>query len=283
MKNLKRIFCGAVLLGGLGRWTPSVYAGAWTLDPGHLYAEVGSSFYWDKEEYDAAGEKKPKAAQGGYDEIATKAYVEYGLIPRLNLISSIVHKTASYTDDYSHLTNAGFQDGSLAFKWRFTQDTTPLVFSGIVGTRFPLGYSTQRDPELGGGDWNPEVRLSVGRTFVPMPEAADGFGWSRFYGNAELAKDKRSLLSALEGGYFPVSWFYVKGLLNNAWDFPSQPDGQEFSKWNISINIASDGSGLITRQGSKTSFNVSFGYGEIYRGRNTGAGSEWTTSVSMGF
>jgi hypothetical protein len=99
----------------------------------------------------------------------------------------------------------------------------------------------------------------------------------------ELAKDKRSLLSALEGGYFPVSWFYVKGLLNNAWDFPSQPDGQEFAKWNLSLNLASDGSGLITRQGGKKSFNLSLGYGEIFKGRNVGAGSEWTTSVSMGF
>jgi hypothetical protein len=271
---------GAVVLGWWG-WVPEVQAGAWTLDPGHSYAEVGTSFYWDNAEFNAAGDKKPKAAQGGYDEMATKAYVEYGLIPRLNLISSVVHKTVSYTDDYSHLTNSGFQDGTLALKWRFLE--APVVFSGIVGTRFPLGYSTQRDPELGGGDWNPEARLSVGKTFMPMPEAADGFGWSRFYANAELAKDKRSLLSALEGGYFPVSWFYVKGLLNNAWDFPSQPDGQEFAKWNLSLNLASDGSGLITRQGGKKSFNLSLGYGEIFKGRNVGAGSEWTTSVSMGF
>lgn len=274
---------GVVLLGSFGRWTPRVHAGAWTLDPGHTYAEVGTSFYWDNAEYNAAGDKKPKTAQGGYDETATKVYVEYGLIPRLNLISSVVHKTVSYTDDYSHLTNAGFQDGALAFKWRFTGSENPVVFSGIVGTRFPLGYSTQRDPQLGEGDWNPEARLSVGRTFMSMPEAADGFGWSRFYANAELAKDKRSVLSALEGGYFPVSWFYVKGLLNNTWDCPSQPDGQEMAKWNLSLNIASDGSGLITRQGTKTSFNLSLGYGDIYRGRNVGAGSEWTTSVSMGF
>lgn len=274
---------GTALLGSFGQWTSHVHAGAWTLDPGHAYAELGTSFYWDNAEFNASGDKRPKAAQGGYDEMATKAYVEYGLVPRLNLISSVVHKSVSYTDDYSHLTNSGFQDGTLAFKWRFTQAETPVVFSGIAGVKFPLGYSTQRDPELGLGEWNPEARLSVGRTFVPMPEAADGTGWSQFYANAEIAKDKRSLLSALEGGYFPVSWFYVKGLLANAWDFPSQPDGQEFAKWNASLNIASDGSGLITRQGTKTSFTLSLGYGEIFKGRNVGAGSEWTTSVSMGF
>lgn len=272
---------GTVFLAGSGLFAPGVHAGAWTLDPGHVYAELGTGYYWDNAEFNRAGDKKPKVAQGGYDEMATKAYLEYGLIPRLNLISSVVHKTVTYTDDYSHLTNSGFQDGTLALKWRFLEE--PVVFSGIVGTRFPLGYSTQRDPELGNGDWNPEMRLSVGKTFQPMPEAVDGFGWSRFYANAEFAKDKRSLLSALEGGFFPVSWFYVKGLLNNAWDFPSQPDGQEFSKWNLSFNIASDGSGLITRQGGKKSFNLSLGYGEIFKGRTVGAGSEWTTSVSMGF
>ncbi|MBK8575778.1 MAG: hypothetical protein IPN90_08900 [Elusimicrobia bacterium] len=270
---------GGVLF--LSRLSPSVNAGAWTLDPGHWYGELGSSFYWDDSEFNASGNEQPKPFQGGYDEVATKAYVEYGLIPRLNLISSVIHKRVVYTDDYSKLTNSGFQDGSLAFKWRFTEN--PVVFSGIVGTSFPLGYSTQQDPELGSGEWNPEARLSVGKTFVPMPEAADGVGWSRFYGNAELAKNKRSLLSSLEGGFFPASWFFAKVLLTNAWDFPSQPDGQEFSKWNFSLNVASDGSSLITRQGTKKSFNLSLGYGNIYKGRNVGSGSEWTTSVSMGF
>lgn len=277
------VIVGVIPIACAGWLVPRAHAGAWTLEPGHMYAELGSNFYWDNAEYNASGDKRPKPAQGSYDEVATKAYLEYGLIPRLNLISSIFYKRVVFTDDYSHLTNSGFQDGTLSLKWRFTGPESPIVFSGIVGTRFPLGYSTQRDPQLGTGDWNPEARLSVGRTFMPMPVAADGTGWSRFYANAELAKDKRSLLSSLEGGYFPVSWLYAKGLLNGTWDCPSQPDGQQFYKWNFSLNLASDGSGLITRQGTKKSFTLSLGYGEIFHGRNVGAGSEWTTSVSMGF
>jgi hypothetical protein len=127
---------------GRGHWTLATVTRRW-----------GQVFTGTTPEFNAAGDKKPKAAQGGYDEMATKAYVEYGLIPRLNLISSVVHKTVSYTDDYSHLTNSGFQDGTLALKWRFLE--APVVFSGIVGTRFPLGYSTQRDPELGGRGLEP--------------------------------------------------------------------------------------------------------------------------------
>jgi hypothetical protein len=250
----------AILLGGA---SASVWAGAWTLDPGRWYSEVGTGFYWDESSFNNDGNERDTPFQGGYSEFATKIYVEYGLKPRLNLISSINHKVVEYTDDYSKLTNSGIQDGVLAVKWRFTEQ--PVVFSGIVGTRFPMGYSTQRDPELGSGEWNPEARLSVGKTFVAMPPSESGVSWSRFYANAELAKDKRSLLSTLEGGFFATSWLMAKGLLSGARDWPSQPDGQEFNKWNLSLNIASDGTGLLTRQGENKSFNLSLGVRTNFR------------------
>jgi hypothetical protein len=127
------------------------------------------------------------------------------------------------------------------------------------------------------------MRLSVGKTFQPCLRPSDGFGWSRFYANAELAKDKRSLLSALGRGLFSRFLVLREGVAQQRLGFSISAGRSGIFEVEPLVEHCVGRKWADHSSGGKKSFNLSLGYGEIFKGRTVGAGSEWTTSVSMGF
>lgn len=276
-KSLRFLFLASALTPFLTR---TVLAGAWTLPKDNWYLEQLTSFSYSDKDFDNRGERVKKTNRGVYDEIATKSYVEYGINDRLNLVASAVYKRISYVDDYSDLNNAGFQDGTLNLKYRLT-DQKGLIFSVGAGGAFPLGYDRRAPFALGKGKTDVEGRLYVSRAFLLVKGQGKNPGYSRIFTGLEVAKNRQGLPYIYELGYFPAPWVFGKFTVIGQENLPRKPGGEDFTKWDFILTLTSKGGNTTLRSGQ--ALNLGVGYGQTFRGRNSGAGGELIASISFIF
>ena len=70
----------------------AAFAGAWTQNKGGYYFKVGASYLNSTIDIDANGEQIQKANMGELRDLNYSTYLEYGLLDRLTLVSSIPYK-----------------------------------------------------------------------------------------------------------------------------------------------------------------------------------------------
>jgi hypothetical protein len=226
-----------------------------------------SSFIANKD-FDANRTKTKKPFHGVYNEVVLKTYVEYGLQKRWNVVMSLPYKSSHYVDDYSNIHNAGFQDFSLLVKWGWKEQ--PVVVSYGIGGSVPTGYNRLEPLALGNERSNIQGRFFISRGIR-----------NKIFLNLELAKDRVGVPYLLETTTLPVPWMFAKVYISGFEDLPAQRLGEEYASWNVLVGLTSQGSDAIVRVPGKKSLTLAVGYGETFRGRNTGAGA--IPFVSMAF
>lgn len=268
--NMRRVL---LLAAGLFLAASQVQAGGWTLPRGGWYVEEIFSHFQTDEDFNRHSERQKKPFSGVYTETVAKTYIEYGLRDRWNLSLSLPYRRARFVDDYNDLDNAGFRDLSTGVKWRWK--AKPTVVSFAVTAALPTGYDPTADLPLGDARGNLEGRVFVSRQFKLWGD--------EFFADVELAKDRYAVPYYAELTHLPLPWLFTKFYLVGQDDWPTQPDGEDFMKWNLGIGFASRGSNAIMRSQRYKSISFSVFYGEIFKGRNSAHGRDVSLSVALVF
>jgi len=206
-------------------------AGAWTQSQGGFYSKLAGLSFSSLAYMDSTGKRLDRAVdpQEELRDRGFAAYLEYGLLDRLTLVSSLQYKSLVFNNlrvrryfpaldstvvlphEAEEVTSSGLADLELRLRWRLLLE--PAVVSLAAGGKVPLGYEVPTEsPEsyvpLGTGETDAEVRLLVGRSLYPVPGYVTGTLGYRLRGG-EYGNE---LFHGLEAGY---SWnrLLIKGVV----------------------------------------------------------------------
>jgi hypothetical protein len=243
------------------------------LPKGGWYVEESIANFQSDEDFNRGGERAKKPFHSVYSETAVKNYVEYGLADRWNLLEVLPYRRSHSVDDYDNVSNAGFRDFETGVKWRWREN--PVVVSFALNAFIPTGYNRSVPLALGDARGNLEGRVLVSRDF--------NVGSGRLFLDGELAKDRYHVPFYAEVIHLPLPWLFTKFYLVGQKALPSQPDGEDFMKWNLGVGLTSPGSNAIMRSERDKTISLTLLYGEIFQGRNSGHGSDVTLAVALVF
>ena len=197
----------------------AAFAGAWTQNRGGYYFKVGASYLNSTIDIDANGKQIQKANMGELRDLNYSTYLEYGLLDRLTLVSSVPYKrlqdTRTLRDLNSVITGTalerrwGFGDMEMRLRWLLTDK--PVVASIAVGGKIPLWY--EEDPNtrvpLSSKKADADVRILLGQSLYPLPIYVTGEIGYRIRGG-DFSNEG---FYALEAG-ITVGQFLFKGYLS---------------------------------------------------------------------
>lgn len=197
----------------------AAFAGAWTQNKGGYYFKVGTSYLNSTIDIDANGDQIQKANTGELIDLNYSAYLEYGLLNRLTLVSSVPYKrlqdTRTWRDLNSVVTGTtlerrrGFGDMEMRLRWLLINK--PVVASIAVGGKIPLWYD--EDPStlvpLSSKKVDADVRILLGQSLYPAPIYVTGEAGYRIRGGGFSNEG----FYALEIG-ITVDRFLFKGYLS---------------------------------------------------------------------
>ena len=197
----------------------AAFAGAWTQNRGGYYFKIGASYLNSTIDIDANGKQIQKANMGELRDLNYSTYLEYGLLDRLTLVSSVPYKrlkdTRTLRDLNSVITGTalerrwGFGDMEMRLRWLLTDK--PVVASIAVGGKIPLWY--EEDPNtrvpLSSKKVDADVRILLGQSLYPLPIYVTGEVGYRIRGG----DFSNEVFYALEAG-ITVGRFLFKGYLS---------------------------------------------------------------------
>ncbi|TMQ63589.1 MAG: hypothetical protein E6K77_04945 [Candidatus Eisenbacteria bacterium] len=210
----------ALILAALAAPT-CAHAGAWTQDPGSLYARLTYAGITSGTRFDAVGERvglEPRFTFGAPDGATeyrgreARVYVEYGLIERFTTYGSVTWKRVVTDEPVVKSTNSGFGDLILGGRYRVLRGRVPLSLASEL--KIPTGYSRESTPSLGAGDLAHTLRGLVGASWGWLYTTADA-GWTR----RTKGYPNEYVYSAEVGGTLPfsLSWrSVVRGVRSTA-------------------------------------------------------------------
>ena len=192
MKNRLTLICIVALVGS------QLYAGAWNRRPGSFYLKFSSSYLSTSKEFNYLGREnriyfplKETYPDASFIDRYSSAYVEYGLLPKLTLVSQVAFnsmqaKRVEVSGGGSICTNIesstiGFSDLDVGLRYGLHESR--LVFASESTLKIPLNYENDPSvdaPPLGTGEVDFTQKLLVARGFNPGYFNA-GFGY-RFRG-----------------------------------------------------------------------------------------------------
>ena len=157
----------------------TAFAGAWTQKKGGYYFKVGASYLNSTIDIDANGKQIQKANMGELRDFNYSTYLEYGLLDRLTLVSSVPYKQLKDTRTWRDLNEVitgttlerrwGFGDMEMRLRWLLVNK--PVVASIAVGGKIPLWY--EEDPStlvpLSSKKVDADVRILLGQSLYPAP------------------------------------------------------------------------------------------------------------------
>ena len=197
----------------------AAFAGAWTQNRGGYYFKVGASYLNSTIDIDANGEQIQKANMGELRDLNYSTYLEYGLLDRLTLVSSVPYKRLQDTRTLRDLNEVitgtalerrwGFGDMEMRLRWLLADK--PMVASIAVGGKIPLWYDDDPNTRvpLSSKKMDADVRLLLGQSLYPLPIYATGeMGYRIRGGNIS-----NEWFYALEAG-ITVGRFLFKGYLS---------------------------------------------------------------------
>jgi len=164
----------------------SLYAGAWTLHKGQLWAKVTGMKQTTHEEYIAvsgagrepdlsrvfqAGERAPYRENGHYQSHAIFLDIFYGITDQFNLGVQVpyYHQTFENRGFRPKTTASGFSDLRVFSKYNLIQN--PFVGTLKLGVKIPTGKYQNHDGiiPVGEGQWDFDLVVQMGYTFWPHP------------------------------------------------------------------------------------------------------------------
>jgi hypothetical protein len=262
-----------LVLGFLAGTAGALHAGAWTLPEGGWYVEETVSSFQTDTDFDKNGEKRKKDSNGVYTERAFKSYMEYGVANGWNLLVTLPYRRSHYVNDYNDMGNGGFQDLKVGVKYWWLSD--PVVVSFAVSPSFPTGYNRGHPLPLGDARGNVEGRLFVSKDFNL---------WNgRLFLNGEVAKDRSGMPYYADLIHLPLPWLFTKFYLVGRKDLPAQPDGESFMQWNVGVGLTSEGTNAVMRSQRYKSVSLTLLYGQLFKGRNSGFGTNLTLVLALVF
>ena len=152
-------------------------AGAWAKKEGAYYLKLAALTATYDEQFDADGERVPRAGMGELSDFNLSAYLEYGLTDEWTLVASAPYRRLSeqrtFAGGIARERNRRF--GDLEVRLLRPLRLQPLVTSVAIGGKIPL-YSVGEGTRvpLGTGEPDADVRLLLGRSFHPAPLYSTG-------------------------------------------------------------------------------------------------------------
>ena len=196
----------------------TAFAGAWTQNRGGYYFKIGASYLNSTIDIDANGKQIQKANMGELRDLNYSTYLEYGLLDRLTLVSSVPYKRLRDTRTLRDLNEVitgtalerrwGFGDMEMRLRWLLADK--PVVASIAVGGKIPLWYDDDPNTRvpLSSKKVDADVRLLLGQSLYPLPIYATGEAGYRIRGG-DISNE---WFYALEAG-ITVERFLFKGYL----------------------------------------------------------------------
>ncbi|MCG2706524.1 MAG: hypothetical protein L6254_03145 [Candidatus Omnitrophica bacterium] len=238
-------------------WT--LKQGTWQLKQGEFYGETYNKYYWHNKEFDGDGNKNSWAYNGEYYEIRTEYKLEYGLTDRYTLLLYPVFKRVNWKDDNQDITRTGYVEIWPGVQYLLFDKP---FFGWLRGrVKFPANYREGADVTAALGTHQIDTELKL-LTAQPWPELP---GYTKF----ELGFKARNEEPANAILYFSQLGYNLRENLL----LELTLDGQESLAQTGGINEdwIKYTVGPIIKVGL---FNIKFGYGNTFAGKNTSAAEE---------
>lgn len=241
---------------------PPIQKGAWTLKQGELYAESYTKYYWHNHQFTNGRKKKRWAYDGKGNEIRTELKFEYGLTDRYTLMLYTAAKEAHWKDSFKSATKKGFAEIWPGVKYLLF--TEPFIGSLQTRLKFPLNYSEEAVPALGTHQIDAEIKLLTAQAWPELP------GYTKFELGFRGRKEEPSneIPYFFEFGYNLLPNLILKTTLDAQVGIGGGKN-EDWTKGTI---------GPIFKLGDL--FNLEFGYGITFAGRNTSAAKEIFATAS---
>ncbi|MBI4472188.1 MAG: hypothetical protein HY646_05935 [Acidobacteria bacterium] len=251
--------------------TDNCLASAWTLRKDRYYFEFYSQYFRSTRDFNAVGLRVPKPNTGKFQEIRGEMKIEAGLpSSRINLLLHVPVEWAWYTDRNVKLHTRGLEEVRVGAKYRFTDETSPIVAAVQFLAKIP-GCDSKASPPLADCQFDSDGRIILSRGFAGEKTT----GVSRTFVSGELGYRSRLKDPADEIPYFlEAGWnaggrWWLKGTVDGVASRPASTTGSEedFAKWTAGIVYSKDPS-----ERRENAFTFEVGYGEVFSGKNTGIG-----------
>ena len=241
---------------------PPIQKGAWTLKKGETYVEIYTKYYWHNHKFDNDRKRKRWDYDGKYNEIMTQLKLEYGLTDRDTLLLYIMAKEAHWKDSFKNCTKKGFTEIDPGIKHLLFTD--PFICSLQLKIKFPLDYDEHATPALGTHQIDGEIRILTAQPWPKLP------GYTKFETGLRLRAEEPSneIPYFFEFGYNLTPDLILKTTLDGQ-SAVGAGTKEDWTKYTI---------GPIFRIGDL--FNIEFGFGHTFTGRNTSAAKEILTTLS---
>lgn len=253
----------------------STYAGGFPVRPGSLLLSPSFTYFFANKGWDSLRRQNPFAKNGQFTSMSFSLYAEYGLSKRFTLVASLPYAINDYhQDDYKSLTQ-GPTDLETGIRY-YIANINYIYYFTVQGTLITPMY---KNPNLGYGQTGAEVKFSFagsGHLFGKNSYFTVENGIRQYFGSTGPVQDRYSgtfgmtldrrfhqQISVSIGGFYSTSSF--------AKSFNPQMIA---TNKNFAFNQVSATYGYsFTR---RVSMFVSAG--TFINGRNTGAGSNISTS-----
>jgi len=241
---------------------PPLQKGAWTLKKGETYAEIYTKYYWNNSQFTNGREKEKWAYDGKYDEIMAQLKLEYGLTDQDTLLFYTTAKQAHWKDSFKSSTKKGVTKIEPGIKHLLF--SAPFIGTLQLKTKIPLHYSEEATPALDKHQIDIETRFLTAEPWPKLP------GYTKF----ELGFRYRTEEPSNEIPYFFEFGYNLMPsiILKTTLDGQTAVGGGTKEDW-IKYTL-----GPIFKIGDL--FNIEFGYGYTFAGRNSSAAQEVFTTLS---
>lgn len=290
-----QIFLMCIVYLFLTLFAQSVFAGAWTLPKGHLWAKVTGMTQSTQEEYTAVGgagrepdiariytpgERAPYRENGHYQSHAFFLDLFYGLTHRFDIGIQVpfFQQTFENVGFRPANTASGFSDIRIFTKFNVLQK--PFIGTLKLGAKMPTGKFENQDGiiPVGEGQWDFDLITQFGRSFWPLPVYANlDLGYRLRLKNNTISRDpgEEWFLNA-EVGYQPTNKLLLALKLESIHGKPSRVFNIELPKDVKRITYLSPtlSVGPYYNLHVETTLRISAG------GRNFPAGHMWVGGLS---
>lgn len=241
---------------------PPLQKGAWTLKKGQTYVESYTKYYWHNHKFTNGRKKKRWDFDGKYNEIMTELKLEYGLSDTDTLLLYTVAKEAHWKDSFRSSTRKGFTEIKPGIKHLLFTD--PFICTLQAKMKFPLNYDEEATPALSTHQIDGEIKILTAQPWPKLP------GYTKFESGFRVRAEERSneIPYFSELGYNVTPNLILKTTL----------DGQVGVGGGIAEDWTKYTIGPIFK--IKDLFNIEFGYGHTFAGRNSSAAKEVFATIS---
>jgi tetratricopeptide (TPR) repeat protein len=240
-------------------------SGAWTRKKGEIYAESYTKYYWHNHQFDDKGKRRSWGYGGKGNEIKTELKLEYGLTDRYTLMFRTVHNEAHWKDDYKSCSKKGFVEAWPGVKYLLFKQ--PFICSLQGRLKLPFHYSEEAVPALGKHQIDADIKLLTAQSWPNL----SGYTKFEFGFRGRAEEPANDIPYFFELGYDLTPKIVLKASIDGQEGLAPQAGGidEDWTKGTFGpiIKIADF-------------FNIEFGYGNTFMGKNTSAAQEVYLTLS---